>query len=162
MVLNKLKCGYALLMILTLCTVNILMVDRCLFSVMERPIPRESEKLIYLQHIVIKRRRKLKQHTYKELWEKHFSMYDGPTLRLWARMISFGLYEVYYEPSDVWAFSGNGCKRPRRDSLSDSLRGAAVAFANALNKGNSTDRDKHSTPSTTVVVSSSQAIELRM
>ena len=99
---------------------------------------------------------------YKELREKHSSMYDSPRLRLWARMISSGLHEDYYEPPDIPAFSGNGCKRPRRDSLSDSLSGAAVAFASALNKGNNTDRDKHSTPSTTEVVSSSQAIELRM
>ena len=46
--------------------------------------------------------------------------------------------------------------------MSDSLSGAAVAFASALNTRNSTDRDKHSTPSTTDVVSSSQAIELIM
>ena len=86
-------------------------------------------------------------------------MYDSPRIQLWARMISSGLHEDYYEPPDIPAFSGNGCKRSRRDSLSDSLSGAAMAFANALSKGNSTDKDKHSTPATEVV-SSSQVIDL--
>ena len=99
---------------------------------------------------------------YKELREKHSSMYDSPKLRLWARMISSSLHEDYYEPQDIPAFSGNCCKRSRRDSLSDSLSGAAVAFANALSKGYSTDKDKHSIQLTTEVVSSSQAIDLRM
>ena len=54
-------------------------------------------------------------------------------------MISNGLHEDYSEPPDIPAFSGNAKKRSRKDSLSDSLSGAAVALVNALKPGNSVD-----------------------
>ena len=80
-VLHKLRYGYALPKIRTLCTANILEMDHCLFSVMERQILRESERLIHLQFII--KKKKLKQFIIKSCERSILpSTYDSSRLRL--------------------------------------------------------------------------------
>ena len=47
-------------------------------------------------------------------------------------MICSGIHNNYDTPPDIPAFSGAISKRPRKESLSDALSGAAVAFAQSL------------------------------
>ena len=76
---------------------------------------------------------------FKELREKHTTNYDTLRLRLWVRMISSGLHDDYDNPPNIPAFSGNANQRPRNDSLSDTVSGAAVAIVEAL-QGKNTDK----------------------
>lgn len=69
---------------------------------------------------------------FKELREKHTANYDTPRLRLWARMISTGLHDDYDNPPNIPAFSGSINKRARKDSVSDTVSGAAIAIVEAL------------------------------
>ena len=78
---------------------------------------------------------------YMELREKHGNKYDTPRLRLWARMISTGLHSDYDTSPEIPAFLGSTPKRARRESLSDAISGAAVAFAGAL-KGREKDQEQ--------------------
>ncbi len=98
------------------------------------------------------------ESAYKELLEKHGSKYDTPRLRLWSRMITAGLHGDYDNPPNIPAFSGSTPKRPRRDSLSDAISGAAVAFAEAV-KGKDKEKPATALPSG---VSPGKSVELRM
>ena len=100
------------------------------------------------------------EKTYMELREKHGSKYDAPRLRLWARMISTGLHSDYDTPPEIPAFLGSTPKRSRRESFSDAISGAAVAFAGALK-----EREKGQEQPTSVVPSGTspgRSVELRM
>ena len=68
---------------------------------------------------------------YKTLLEKHSQKWDIPRLRLWARLICSDQHQSYEEPPDLPAFKEPQPKK-RRESLSDALTGAAVAFAQAV------------------------------
>ena len=61
--------------------------------------------------------------------DKHGSRYETPKLRLWARMLASNLHDDVDNPPEIPAFTGTASKRPRMESLSDALSGAAVAFA---------------------------------
>ena len=76
---------------------------------------------------------------FKELREKHTANYGTPRLRLWARMISTGLHDDYDNPPNIPAFSGIKNKRARKDSVSDTVSGAAIAIVEAL-QGKKTDK----------------------
>ena len=52
-----------------------------------------------------------------------------PQLRLWARCIISGNHESSDEPSDLPPITGNGPKKPRKQSLGDALMEAANTFA---------------------------------
>ena len=69
---------------------------------------------------------------YRELQEKHGSLYSGPQLRLWARMITAGTHDDKEDPPKVPMITGVVPKRQKQDTLSDALAGAATAFAKAF------------------------------
>ena len=71
------------------------------------------------------------EDVYKKLLDKHGSKWDTPRLRLWARCICSDQHKDYEEPPDLPAFKGPEPKK-RKESLSDALAGAAVAFATAM------------------------------
>ena len=104
---------------------------------------------------------------FRELCKMHGKKFDTPKLRLWSRMICSGIHDDYDTPPDIPAFSGVTPKRPRKDSLSDALTGAAVAFAQSISGSKSKDdspskmRQSSSLPTPTGV-SPGKAVELRM
>ena len=105
------------------------------------------------------------ESVYKDLKEKHGSKYDTPRLRLWSRMICSNLHEDMDNPPDIPAFSGSVSKKPRKESVSDVLAGAAVAFAKAFTSEKANQESESvsvSHPPVTSGVSPSKAIELRM
>ena len=98
------------------------------------------------------------ESTYKELVEKHSGKFDTPRLRLWARMMCSGLHDDFDNPPNVPAFSGNTPKRPRRESLSEAISGAAVAIAETI-KGSSPCPPPPQLPTG---ISPGKAVDLRM
>ena len=72
------------------------------------------------------------QEVYKKLLDKHADAWDTLHLKLWARMICSGCYD---NPPSIPAFTSTAPKKQRKDSLSDALTGAAVAFAKAVSGG---------------------------
>lgn len=99
-----------------------------------------------------------------QLKEKHGQKFDTPRLRLWARTICGNLHDDMDNPPDLPAFRGNNQtpKKPHRESLSDALTGAAVAFAHAFKSQNATEAPHLPDSVTTVGVSPGKAVELRM
>ena len=83
---------------------------------------------------------------FKELKMKHIDKFDIPKLRLWARMITSNLHDSTDEPPNIPAFGVSTSKRPKRDSISQVLNGAAAAFTNMLTNKPSTE--VHNVPST--------------
>ena len=75
------------------------------------------------------------EETYKKLLEKHADAWDTPHLRLWARMICSGCHDDYDNVPAIPAFSSTLPKKQRKDTLSEALTGAAVAFAKAVSGG---------------------------
>ena len=71
------------------------------------------------------------EETYKKLLDKHAGSWDTPRLRLWARMICSGCHDDYDTAPSLPAFSSTVPKK-RKDTLSEALTGAAVAFAKAV------------------------------
>lgn len=98
--------------------------------------------------------------TYTELREKHGTKYDAPRLRLWARMIATGLHSDYDTPPEIPAFLGSTPKRTRRESFSDAISGAAVAFADAIKGKEKSNKSQGS--ATSSGVSPGRSVELRM
>ncbi len=101
------------------------------------------------------------EKTFIELREKHGNKYDSPRLRLWARMISTGLHNDFDEPPEIPVFQGSTPKRARRESLSDAISGAAVAFADSL-KGRNENQSPASTSVLASGISPGRSVELRM
>ena len=58
--------------------------------------------------------------------------YDSRQLMLWGRMIVNKQWKSYDEPPDVPLITGGARKVPRRESLSEAITGAALAFAKAF------------------------------
>lgn len=108
------------------------------------------------------------ESVYKELLEKHGKKFDTPKLRLWSRMICSDLHDDYDNPPDIPAFSSVTPKRPRKESLSDAITGAAVAFAQVLQPDNKKTVTEQPTviatavPSTGAGISPGKCIDLRM
>jgi len=101
---------------------------------------------------------------FKDLKEKHGNKFDIPRLRLWSRIICSNLHEDMEKPPDMPAFS-TVTKKPRKESVTDVLAGAAVAFAKAFSneKANQTSESASVSHSpVTSGVSPSKAIDLRM
>ncbi len=90
-----------------------------------------------------------------------------PQLRLWARMIHCGTHEDYQEPPHVPMITGMPPKRPKKDSLTEALTGAAEAVAKAFAPSPSqplSASSSHLIPTTsgTVGISPGKSVELRM
>ena len=84
------------------------------------------------------------ESTYNQLAKKHGnSVYSGPQLRLWARMIQDGSHDDYDDPPRVPQITGVVPKQVKKESLSEALTGVAVAVTKALTSqpavGNNTD-----------------------
>ena len=102
--------------------------------------------------------------TFEQLLKRHGDNYDIPKLRLWSRMICSGIHDDLDSPPNIPAFSG--AKRQRKESISDALSGAAVAFAQTI-KTSSTPAPRSplrefGNSSTPAVLSPGKAVELRM
>ena len=76
-------------------------------------------------------------------------------------MITGGLYDDYENPPNIPAFSGSISKRPRKDSLSDAMSSAAVAFADAL-KDKSQEKLAAAVPEPLIGHSPGKSIAYRM
>ena len=74
------------------------------------------------------------EEVYKKLLDKHGSTWDIPRLRLWARCISTEHHTSYENPPDLPAFKTPQPKK-HKESLTEALAGAAVAFASAMSGG---------------------------
>ena len=79
-------------------------------------------------------------------------------------MICSGIHEDYDTPPDIPAFSGMTPKKPHKDSLSDALTGAAVAFAQSLSGSKTRDDSPKRMPSmlTATGIFPGKAVELCM
>lgn len=64
-----------------------------------------------------------------ELKKKQGDKYTMPQLRLWACCIISGNHESTDEPPDLPPITGNGPKKPKKQSLGDALMEAANTFA---------------------------------
>ena len=104
---------------------------------------------------------------FRQLKERHGEKFDIPRLRLWARTICGNLHDDFETPPDLPAFRNEAPKKMKRDSLSDALTGAAVAFANVF----SSNPQPTQNPATAgragpavppVGLSPSKAVDLRM
>ena len=73
-------------------------------------------------------------------------------------MMCSGLHDDFDNPPNVPAFSGNTSKRPRRESLSEAISGAAVAIAETI-KGSSPCPPPPQLPTG---ISPGKAVDLRM
>ena len=104
------------------------------------------------------------EEVYKQLLEKHSSKWDSPRLRLWARCICTEHHSSYEDPPDLPAFKEPETKK-RKESLTEALAGAAVAFASAMSGSsqNQVCRSAHleSGPSVSAV-SPGKTVELRI
>ena len=106
---------------------------------------------------------------FDQLKEKHGSKYNTPHLRLWARMIANSLHDDFEEPPNIPAFSSVS-KRPRQQSVTSAISGAAITLAKALGGTPKEDaKDTSSIPTTTPTssyrqtgLSPGKAVELRM
>ena len=99
---------------------------------------------------------------FQDLKQKHGTNYDTPRLRLWARMVANKLHDDLDTPPTIPAFTSTP-RRPRSQSLSTVISGAATAFAQALEENSQQDRGNGCvTSSASVGVSPGKAIDLRM
>ena len=55
---------------------------------------------------------------------------EGPKLRLWAKLISEGHYEDYDSPPNIPLIAG--ASKPKKESLTEVVQGAATAIAKVL------------------------------
>jgi hypothetical protein len=99
---------------------------------------------------------------YQDLKERQGKKYSTPQLRLWARMVTADLHEDLDTPPSIPAFRSTP-KRPRQsESLSDALSGAAVAMVKALGGETPTKGCNSPTTTTSVCLSPTKSVELRM
>ena len=98
---------------------------------------------------------------FKDLKGMHADKYSLPLLRLWARMISTGIHSDMNNPPDIPSFRG-GTKKPRKESLAESLTGAAVTFAKVLKESNTSMVSQVETSASPVGLSPGKTADLRM
>ncbi len=69
---------------------------------------------------------------FHDLKEKHPKM-EGPKLRLWAKLIQTGRHESYENPPPIPLITGGtNVSKPKKESLSEAVAGAASAIAKVL------------------------------
>ena len=102
---------------------------------------------------------------YKQLKEKHREKYDTPKLRLWARTVCSKIHDDLDNPPDLPAFRNEaGLKKvSKKESLTDALTGAMLAFTSKYSSDNNKS-PKHSSnpPPQPVGISPGRSVELRM
>lgn len=102
---------------------------------------------------------------FKQLKEKHGEKYDTPRLRLWARSVSSKIHDDLDNPPDLPAFRNEtGPKKPaKKETLTDALTGAVIAFTNKYNSESTRSPQRTSNPPTQPVgISPGRSVELRM
>ena len=97
---------------------------------------------------------------YKTLTEKHGDSFSVPQKRLWARTLHCGTHDSYDTPPPLPMF-GPQPKRPKKDSLADTITNAAVAIMKATTPPTSVAQPSQQAPSS-VVMSPGKSVELRM
>ena len=106
--------------------------------------------------------------TFKDLKSKHNDNYSVPQLQLWSRMICTNLHDNMDKPPNIPAFGGS-TKKPRKESVTDAITGAAATVIKALrtpdvngssNSKANVESESHRTPITGI--SPGKAVELRM
>ena len=99
---------------------------------------------------------------YKQLNDRYKTEYTTPQYRMWSKMLVSGLHDKGLdEPPDVVGFDDVTVtpKRPRKESLSNSLTNAAVAIVNTLS---ATDKPKSDPVPKPIGVSPGKSVELQM
>lgn len=102
-----------------------------------------------------------------QLEEKHGNKYSGPAYTLWAKYIRNRRHKSYDEPPSIPLITGEqrGRVQSKKRILPDTLKGAAAAFAHALNTPpssmSSAPSTPTSTPSTTSALSPNNQANLR-
>lgn len=94
---------------------------------------------------------------FQDLKSNHGDEYSGPQLRLWARMISNGLHEDRDIPPRVPMITGTP-KRPKQESFTEALTGAATAFAKVF----ASPGRSNQSPKASVGMSPSKVADVRM
>lgn len=69
---------------------------------------------------------------FNKLKDMHLNKYTKPQLKLWARMITNDIHESYDQPPDVPMITGTKSKLQKKESLSEVVASAAVAFMKAV------------------------------
>lgn len=100
---------------------------------------------------------------YKILTEKHGDTYTVPQRRLWARMLHCCTHEDYDTPPPLPMF-GPPAKRPKKDSLTETISNAAVAITKALSPTTPVEQQSQgsSVSQSAVGISPSKSVDLRM
>ena len=106
------------------------------------------------------------EKAFKYLKDKHADKYSLPQLRLWSRIVSAGLHSDTESPPDIPAFRSS-TKRPRKESLGDTITGATVTFAKALKESSASPQTPtmscvETSMSAATGISPGKAVELRM
>ena len=76
------------------------------------------------------------RHVAEQLSEKHGDKWDQKQYLLWARMYVNKQWKSLDEEPDIPLLRGGLKKVPRKESISDAITGAAIAFAKALTPQN--------------------------
>ena len=97
---------------------------------------------------------------YKTLTEKHGDSFSVPQKRLWARTLHCGTHDSYDTPPPLPVF-GPQPKRPKKDSLADTITNAAVAIMKATTPPTTVAQPPQQAPPS-VVMSPGKSVELRM
>jgi len=94
------------------------------------------------------------------LTEKHGDTYSVPQRRLWARTIHCGTHDSHDTPPALPMF-GPPPKRPKKESFTDAMTSAAVAFAKAISPSTQEiPSPQHHQPS--VMLSPTKSVDLWM
>lgn len=104
---------------------------------------------------------------FDELHTKHGDAYSKPQLKLWARMLANDLHDSYENPPNVPMITGATPKLQKKESLSEVVSNAAVAFAKAISPSQVQNPTTPSSPSHVcsripVGISPRKSVELRM
>ena len=98
---------------------------------------------------------------YQELKEKHSTSFTVPQYRLWARMIHCGTHDSRDSPPAVPMFTGSQPKRPRKESLADTIAESVAAISKAFSSPqSSSNQGPASAP--VLGLSPGKSVDLRM
>lgn len=86
---------------------------------------------------------------FKKLREKHED-FEGPKLRLWARLLHSGRYDDYDNPPNIPLITGSSSSSKKtKDTMKEALTGAATAVVKMLQSSSSERQVSERSPSTT-------------
>lgn len=94
---------------------------------------------------------------FRVLSEKHGDTYSVPQLRLWARTIHCSTHDSYETPPAIPMF-GPPPKRPKKESLSETISNAAIAITKAISPSSAVNLPTNQS----LVISPGRSVDLRM